>query len=1087
MLQCFSLVILLMILGMPMAWAITGDKTTQDAHSFDSRNLSFMRLSLEQGLSQSSGNAIVQDHQGYIWFGTQEGLNRYDGYKIEVFEHDHKDPTSLTNDWIWSLLVDKAGVVWAGTDAGGVNRFNPDTKTFTSFRHNPEDDSSISHDRVRVIYQDFSGSYWFGTDGGGLNRFDPKTNKFERFQHNAEDLNSLPHDSVLSILEDRSGNLWVGTKGGLAKMNRRNGQFVNFSHDPALSTSLSGNQVRSIFEDQKGQLWIGTYEAGLNQFNPVTKTFTRFQHQADNAHSLSNNRVRDIFQDTEGTLWIATDGGLNQWLPKSQHFAHYNHDPADPSSLSDNRVITLFQDRGGVMWVGTYNGINKWNYVSDAFTYYQKHGSQLKLSSNIVTSVTESSASEVWVSTYGGGLNRLNRLTGEVNYYRHDENDKHSLSDDRVMTTFVGVDNTVWVGTRNGGLNKLDLNSNQFTHFVNDPKDPGSLSANGVTSILAEANGNVWVGTYGGGLNLGDAHSGQFKSFKHKNQSFVRYQHNPDDPLSLSNNSAWDIVESSDGTFWIASGGGGLNRWLAADRLAGRAVFKSYRKSDGLHSDTVQGVLEDNAGFLWLSSNRGLQRFDPKSGEVRMYDISTGLKGNEFNTLARFKNLDGRMYFGGTTGLVAFYPNKIRTNQHQPDIVLSSHTRLGPLDSAHSDLPQGSETTNHISHNTVRELGYKEDLITFEFAGLDFTAPEKNLYKYKLEGFDNDWTTPATFKRTTYTNLPAGDYTFKVMASNNDGIWNEHGKSITLQVIPPPWKTGLAYALYALIAISLVIAYLRAQAKKLRQEVEQRIYLEDQVQLRTHEIAERNEQLQDLNKKLKDASVTDTLTGLNNRRYMDEFIEAEVAQANRLAKGINESGEKTTIQEIAPALSFMMIDLDDFKAINDTYGHHAGDQALIQVRDILQQCCRQSDTIIRWGGDEFLIVSRNTSANAVETLAERIRTNLADHLYQLGGGNIARLSGSIGFALYPFSLQDPDLVSWEQVANIADHAAYVAKENGRNAWVGLYGTPGTTAVELTRIKHELGDLVEKDILQLNTSITGELNLDDQKATPRSAA
>jgi diguanylate cyclase (GGDEF)-like protein len=593
-----------------------------------------------------------------------------------------------------------------------------------------------------------------------------------------------------------------------------------------------------------------------------------------------------------------------------------------------------------------------------------------------------------------------------------------------------------------------------------------------VTLLILLSMPLAWAST--GEKTIQDVHS-----FNSRNLSFMR--HSLEQGLSQSSGNA--IVQDHLGFISFGTQEG-LNRY---DGYKIEVFEHDHKNPASLTNDWIWSLLVDKAGVLWLSSNHGLQRFDPNSGEVRMYDISTDLKGNEFNTLARFKNQDGRMYFGGTTGLVAFYPNQIRTNQHQPDIVLSSHTRLDPLDSATSDLPQGTETTNHSSQDSTRELGYKEDLITFEFAGLDFTAPEKNLYRYKLEGFDADWTAPATFKRTTYTNLPAGAYTFRVMASNNDGIWNTHGKAITLQVIPPPWKTGWAYALYAFIAISLVIVYLRAQAKKLRQEVEQRIELEEQVQLRTHEIAERNEQLQGLNKLLKDASVTDTLTGLNNRRYMDEFIEAEVAQANRLAKGMNESGDKTTVQDIAPALSFMMIDLDGFKAINDTYGHHAGDQALIQVREILQQCCRQSDTIIRWGGDEFLIVSRNTNAQSVETLAERIRTRLADQLYQQGGGHIGRLSGSIGFALYPFSLQDPDLVPWEQVANIADRGAYVAKENGRNAWVGLFGTQNTTTEDLTRIKHELGDLVEKDSLRINTSIAGELNLGDQKATPRATA
>lgn len=1107
-----SLLVLLLIF-MPFAQAGGEGQSAPAKRSFDMRNLSFMRISLEQGLSQAGVNAIAQDQQGFIWFGTQEGLNQYDGHKMQVYEYNHKDPNSLSSDWIWSLLVDQQGVLWAGTDTGGLNRFNPEQHTFTRFQNNPQDPHSLSHDRVRVVYQDWEGTHWIGTDGGGLNRFDPKTGQFVRYQHDSKDPHSIPSDSVLSILEDRSGNLWVGTKGGgLAKMDRHSSEFTSFQHDPASPLSLSDNEVRSIFEDKNGQLWVGTYEAGLNQFNPGTGDFTRFQHAADNAHSLSSNRVRNIFQDKDGTLWIATDAGLNQWLPDTQDFNHYNNIPTDPSSLSDDRLTTMFQDRGGVLWIGSFNGVNKWNYVSDAFAYYQRYGSELRLSNDIVTSAVESANKELWVGTYGGGLNRLNRTTGKVKYYRHDAADPNSLNDDRVMSVVEGPDQSIWVGTRKGGLSRLDLKTDKFTHYKNDINNQSSLSADGVTSILAEENGVIWGGTYGGGLNLGNMRTGQFKRFRHdpndsstlssdrvlaiyrdhfgvlwigtedgglnrfveETQSFVRYQFNPDDPNSLSNNAAWDILEGNDDSLWIGTGGGGLNRWSAADRNAGRAVFKHYQKTDGLNSDTVQGILEDDAGFLWLSSNRGLQRFDPDTGKVRDYNRSTGLKGNEFNTAARFKSDSGRMYFGGPNGLLAFYPNEIKSNQHEPDIFLSANTRLGPLDLMTKGLP---------GENSL-ELGFREDLITFEFAGLDYTAPESNLYRYKLEGFDTDWTGPVSFNRTTYTNLPAGSYTFRVMASNNDGVWNEQGLTQHLQVIPPPWQTGWAYLLYACIAIGSVVFYLRAQARKLSMEVQQRIKLEQLVALRTQEISERNDELQELNQQFRSASVTDTLTGLNNRRYMDEFIESEVALANRQAKKLNASDE-LAVQRFSEGLSFMMIDLDGFKAINDTYGHHAGDRVLIQVRDILQNCCRKTDTIIRWGGDEFLIVSRNAESESVEALAERIRSRLADNLYQLGAGNVGRLSGSIGFALYPFSLRQPDLISWEQVMAIADRGAYVVKENGRNAWVGIYGDNNTTTDDISRIKSELNLVIEEGKLSITSSIAKELKISGRKAeTPR---
>lgn len=1144
-LQVVSLFLVLMLCG--VSWASTGQVARQARHPLEARNLSFTHLTLEHGLSQAGINAIVQDHQGYIWFGTQEGLNRYDGQNVQVFEHDRKNPKSLANDWIWSLLVDRDGVLWVGTDAGGLNRFDPARKMFSHFQHKPGDVDSLSHDRVRVIYQDREGAYWIGTDGGGLNRFDAKTGKFVRYQHDPNDSKSLPNDSVLTLLEDRSGNFWVGTNGGgLAKMDRRTGQFDSYRYDSKVMTSLSDDHVRALYEDRDGDLWIGTYEAGLNRLHPGSTEFQRYQYQEGRAHSLSSNRIRSIFQDREGTLWIATDNGLNQWLPATEDFTRYLHDPSDPSTLSDNRLTTLFQDRGGVLWIGSYNGVNKWNYVSDAFTYYQKYGSELTLSSDIVTTVLESDSEELWVGTYGGGLDRLHRKTGEVKHYQNDPRNDNSLSDNRVMSVVTGPDQGIWVGTRNGGLNRLDPKTEQFTHFRHDPNKPDSLSANGVTSILAEANGVIWVGTYGGGLNLGtlnssdadsskmpkdaiggglnrgDLKTGQFKVFRHDpkdpksissdrvlaiyrdrsgalwigtedgglnrfdeaTQTFIRYQHDDHDPISLGSNSAWDILETRDGSLWVATGGGGLNYWPAKYRKEGRPAFKAYRKSDGLLSDTVQGLIEDEGGYLWLSSNRGLQRFDPATGEVRQYDRTTGLKGNEFNTSARYKNRSGRLYFGGTTGLVAFHPNRIRTNQHKPDIVVNANTRLGPLDLMQSGLPQGvSEAGNSAGAKGGIELNYRDDLITFEFTGLDFTSPEKNQYRYKLEGFDQDWTGPVSFKRTTYTNLPDGDYTFRIMASNNDGVWNEQGRAITVTVIPPPWKTGWAFSLYGLIAASALLAFIRAQRLKLRKEVEQRLYLEKLVQLRTQEIAERNDQLHALNVQLKSASFTDALTGLHNRRYMEEFIEAEVAQATRRAQDANAAKQPAGDY----SLSFMMVDLDGFKAINDTYGHHAGDMALMQVKDILQSCCRKSDTIIRWGGDEFLIVSRNTSPTAVETLAERIRVRLADHLYQVGHGNIGRLSGSIGFALHPFTTQKPEEVNWQQVAAMADSAAYLAKENGRNAWVGFYGTVKTQAEELSKIKDNLAELLALNILDIRTSIKGKIILGEQKAVSRARA
>lgn len=1075
----------------------------QPPQSLELRNILFSHMTTRDGLSQASITSITQDSQGFIWFGTQEGLNRYDGKKVEVFDHDYKDPTSLSHDWVWSLSPGKDGSMWVGTDGGGLSHFDPETKQFRHFRNEPDNSNSLSGDRVRVVYQDSQGILWIGTDGEGLNRFDITSGTFTRYQHLLDDPHSLSDDTVLSILEDRRGNLWVGTRnGGLNRLDRNNGKFNHYRQDPNDENSLSHDRVRALFEDRDGNLWVGTYESGLNLFQPETEHFVHFQHDPDDVTSLSNNHVMDIYQDRNGTVWVATDGGLNEWRQDASGFARYRYDLADPDSLSNDRATAIFQDQGGVLWIGTYNGVSKWNYVSESFTYYQESGTKHKLSSNIITAAAESQGGELWVGTYGGGLNKLDLLSGETVVYRNSDAEQSSLSDDRIMTMFVDQQQIVWVGTLGGGLNRLDPDTGLFSHFRHDPQNPHSLSHNGVTSIYGDTNGELWIGTYGGGVNHYDPVTQQFTVYKHdpgdnssvssnrvmavyrdrtgilwlgtedgglnrfdaETGTFSRYQHDPNSPHSLGNNGAWAIHESRDGSLWIGTNGGGLNRWSLKDRQANRAIFKQYRKSDGLRSDNIMAILEDNWGKIWLSSNRGLARLDPETDEVRTYNLSNGLKDNNFNFAARLASRKGELLFGSLSGLVSFMPDQMGTNEHLPPVALSASTRNGVVQTTHSDEIQPREI----------KLSYADELIVFEFAGLDFSEPEKNLYRYKLDGFDSEWSEPAQYPRTTYTSLPTGHYTFRVMAANNDGVWNQQQAKFVFEIVPPPWLSIWAYMIYLVIIMSLIAVYVRTQSNKLLRETRQRQELEQQVTLRTLELAERNGELQQLNVTLKDISATDALTGLKNRRYLQDYMKSEVGRIHRQTHDLNPVAGVTDAMDISPAMSFVMIDLDGFKGVNDTYGHDAGDQVLLQVRDILQQCCRSSDIITRWGGDEFLILCRHSKPHAVERLCERIRKSLAEHQFHFGGGNTCSLSGSIGFAKYPFSQSKPELVDWEQVTIIADRAAYLSKQNGRNAWAGIYSGRNITQQECMQIKHQLSVLLARERVSVKTSIEGEL-------------
>ncbi|MEM1190298.1 MAG: two-component regulator propeller domain-containing protein [Pseudomonadota bacterium] len=1046
--------------------------------------------------------AITQDQQGYIWYGTQEGLKRFDGIEIETFENRYDDPASLASDWVWAVTVARDGTLWVGTDGGGLDRFDRDSDTFVHYRHDPNNPATLSSDRIRVVYEDRAGTLWVGTEDGGLNSLDPASGAITRYRHDPDVIESLPADTVLAIREDRSGSLWIGTNGGgLSRLDRSSGRFIHFQHEPMARGSLSDNQVRAIYEDRVGRLWVGTYEGGLNLFNSESGTFRHFRHSPQDPSSLGNDRVRAIFEDRDGTLWVGTDGGLYEWRPTEQGFAPYLHDASDRSTLSDTRITSIFQDRGGVLWVGTYNGLNTWNYVSDAFTYFDVNGTGVRLSSNIVTSVEESETGELWVGTYGGGLNRIDLASSSVRYYTSTDGDgpESRLPNDRVMALYVDRSRQLWIGTRAGGLSRLDPQTNEYRHYAHDPNDASTLSSNNVTSILGDANGRLWIGTYGGGLNLLNTRSGKFTTYRHRSDddstigsdrvlalyrdrdgqlwvgteqgglnafdeasgTFFRINANAGVPGSLSSNTAWAIHEGRDGSLWVGTNGGGLNRWTPTDRATGQVRFSKYRKSNGLRSDTIQAILEDNAGFIWLSTNRGLVRMDPDGESVRHFSRSSGLKGSEFNNAARKRGRSGRLYFGGTSGLLGFDPSEIITNRHQPEVVVEAFDRDGPI---------GKRYSIRIDDPSQFELDYRDDLITFEFAGLDYAAPGKNRYRFRLEGFDDEWSETSEFRRATYTNLPAGDYTFRVQAANNDGVWNEQGVSVALKVTPPPWLTPWAYAAYALLAAGLLGAFLRAQQQKLERETTQRLELEAEVEARTEELAQRNIQLVSLNEKIKESSWTDSLTGLKNRRFLDEIVEQDVAQALRRSREMRDAPSQHETLDIAPALAFMMIDLDGFKAINDEHGHHAGDRALIQVRDVLVRCCRKSDTVIRWGGDEFLVICRNTSNRAAEKLAERIRGELAEHVFQVAEGITARLSGSIGFAVYPFSPLRPDLATWEQVSAMADQCAYIAKENGRNAWVGIYGNRETSKSDIARITSDLEGALAAGVVGLRTSV-----------------
>jgi two-component system sensor histidine kinase ChiS len=806
-------------------------------------NIRFKRISIEEGLSQSSVNCILQDRRGFMWFGTQDGLNRYDGYEFRIYRHDPREPYTISDNYIRCIYEDRSGTLWIGTNGGGLNRFVPVMEGFIHYKNYPENPGSLSHDDVRCINEDRSGSLWIGT-GGGLNRLDQGSERFLHYKNDPKNSNRLSHDDVRCIHEDRSGNLWIGTYGGgLNKFDPDRERFLHYENDPENPNSLSHDNVSSIYEDHMGNLWIGTTGEGLNKFDPRTGQFIHYRHNPIDHISLSYDGISEIYEGRDGNLWIGTiGGGLNIFDRETGHFICFQHNPANPDSLSGNDIKSIYEDRSGILWIGTYGGgINKFDRSGNQFSLYRSEpGNSNSLSHNDVRVIWEDRSGILWIGT-DEGLNRIDRSTGMYLHYKKNPGDPLCLSDDRIRAIHEDRSGVLWIGTYGGGLNKFDRITKRFTcyklgwdyisnifedrfgllwigtmgrglikfdprtgvfaHYMYEETFSLSLSNNNVRCICEDRSGFIWIGTYGGGLN----------KFDRKTFEFTRYMQNTQDYRSLSDNKVTAIYEDRSGVLWIGTYGGGLNQMIDGEK----GVFRSFQERDGLPNNVINGILEDNYGNLWISTNRGLSRFNPRTGTFKNYDADDGLQSNEFNPGAYFKSRRGEMFFGGINGFNAFFPKYIKESPYPPPVVFTDFLLFNrPVP------PQwryGNSSLQRAIHETDSvTLSYNQNVFSFEFAALDYANPRKNRYKYKLEGWDKYWIeTDSRNRRATYSNLPAGYYLFRVSASNSDGVWNHEGASIRLKILPPWWKTGWAYILYMLIIVSIISWFVvRSQRKK---------------------------------------------------------------------------------------------------------------------------------------------------------------------------------------------------------------------------------------------------------------------------------
>ncbi len=813
---------------MPCLWAVT-------------ENIKFVRLSIEDGLSQSIVTSIIQDRRGFMWFGTEDGLNTYDGYNFSVLRHNsgnpnslshnniyalHQDrsgiiwvgtfyggltgfnpatgkfvrysripgdPGSLSNDVVWCICEDREGKLWVGT-SGGLNRFDKDTGKFTHYLHDPQNSGSLSADRVYCILEDRAGNIWAGTGGGGLNRLDRESGSFVHYRHRPGDAGSLSNDTVRVLRQDRRGGLWIGTDGGLNRMTPGTGTFVHYRHRPGDPVSLGHDEIYALFEDHSGALWIGTNGGGLDKLPAEGKRIINYIKHPNDPRSLSYNEIRAIFQDRSGVIWVGTyGGGISKFHGKRKPFVHYQPDPEDPNSLSHEIVWSICEDRGGILWIGTHGGgLDRFDRKTSGFTHYRAGGGEGSISHDIVRNVYEGREGAIWAGTHGGGLNRFDKESQTFTTYRFDPQDPTSLSHDQTRAIYQDRAGALWIGTYGGGLNRFNREEKNFTRFRHDDAVPHSLSNDVVRAIIEEPGGAFWIGTYGGGLNLMDRSTGRFR----------HYRANPGDPAGLSNDYIFTLHVDAKGVLWIGTWGGGLNRYER-----GSQTFIHFRTEDGLPNNGIYGILEDGLGHLWLSTTSGLSRFDPVSKTFKNYTEIDGLQSNEFNGGSYFKSAGGEMFFGGIQGFNAFFPEKIVDNPHIPPVVITVFRKMNRVVQLDKPIREVRELS----------LSYRDYFFSFEFTALDYSVPSKNRYAYKMEGLDNQWiSVDARTRRASFTTLAPGTYRFRVKGSNNDGIWNQEGMSIKVVITPPFWARWWFRFLVALSVLMAVVIFYRGNLRNVK-------------------------------------------------------------------------------------------------------------------------------------------------------------------------------------------------------------------------------------------------------------------------------
>lgn len=796
--------------------------------------IQFDNLSIQDGLSHSTVYKIIQDKNGFIWIGTQNGLNKFDGYTFTTFKNIPFDTLSLPDNWIRTIIESDDGFIWIGTFNGGISKFNPKKESFINFKNDPNNKSSLFDDRILSLYEDDSSNIWIGTSRS-LDKFNVKTKIFHHFLTN--ELSIIPNGACNSIYQDAEGYIWAATWGaGLFKITQSGNVLQNYLF--TFNDKPTSNKLKTLYEDKDNFLWIGTNENGLIKFNKQTGEYVVYNHSPTNSFSLSHNFVLSIMEDSKKNLWVGTQsGGLNLFNRKSEIFYSYQNLPYDEYSLRNNWVSSIYQTRSGTIWVGTDKGLGKFISGNQVFKNLQHFENvQNSLSSNDIHSVCEDSKGNIWIGTWRSGLNKFNPKTNEITKYFFNPKDKFSLPHNTVFAIYEDKQENLWIGSYNG-LAKYIPQKDHFKVYRNIASDSNSIGFNNITAICQDSFGNLWIGTWNGGLHRMDIRTEKFTKYQkdqysskglrdmvinciyedknynlfvgtasgglniydRNNDSFTSFVNDPKNKNSISNNSISSIAETEDGMIWIGTLAGGINKFDPNTK-----IFTHFYSILGLTDNSIMSLLPDSLGNIWFTTSTTISYLNRNTLNVITFDKKDGVGNSQFTRVAA-KGKDGKFIFGGKNGITYFYPTETREQIIEPNIAILSIKVFGVKKEINRD-PAGNE---------IIELNYEDDEFAIDFAVLDYFRPDKIKYGYMLEGFHQNWEISNKHRTAYFTHLDPGKYKFFIKATFHNNNWFYRKSPLIIIIHPPIWERWWFILIFSLLVGLLIYSIYKYRLNQL--------------------------------------------------------------------------------------------------------------------------------------------------------------------------------------------------------------------------------------------------------------------------------